>query len=99
MTTVYALIDCGWDDLGESYSETERCLGIFTSQELVTKAANDYLTHRLSTIQDDEKEDYIIPETPITFEQLHDHYEYFNDADYLGARLYVYTHELDKLKF
>ena len=96
--TVYMLIDCGWDTvLGDSYSETERCLGIFTSKELVTKAANDYLTQRLNTVKDYEKEDYTIPATPITFEQLYDNpYDYYKHRDWYGAKLYVCIYELDK---
>lgn len=97
--TVYMLINCGWDNLGESYSETEQCLGIFTSKELATKAANDYLARLLNTVQDYEKEDYINPEAPITFEQLRDHYDFYNHTDYYGARLYIGVYELDKRKF
>lgn len=103
MAKVYALIDCGWDDfVGDSYSETENCLGIFTSQELVVKAANDFLTNCLNAVKDyDEKEDYIFSETPITFEQLYgdNDYEYYNHTDHYGARLYVYEYELDKCEF
>lgn len=102
MAKVYALIDCGWDDgcTGDSYSETEHCIGIFTSQELVTKAANDYLAHCLNTVQGLEKEYFIVPETPLTFEQLYgcdDPYEYHNHTDWYGASLYVYEYELDRL--
>ena len=96
---VYALIDCGWDNLGESYSEMERCLGIFTSKKLVIKVATDYLEQRLNTVQDYEKEDFTMPETPITFEQLCDQYEYHKHNDYYGAKIYVYTYELDKREF
>lgn len=100
MAKVYVLIKCGWNDLGESYSETEQCLGIFTSKELVAKAVNDYLAQCLNTIKDYEKEDYTIPETPITFEQLcNDRYDYYNHTDDYGASLYVYEYELDKYEF
>lgn len=99
MGKVYVLIDNGWDTIGESYAETERCIGVFTSPESVTKAANDYLAHRLNTIGDFEKEYFKIPEVPITFEQLcgDEPYSYFNHTDYYGSNLYVYEYELDKL--
>ena len=99
MAKVYVLIDCSWDALGGSFSDPDHCIGIFTSQELVTKAANDYLVHRSNTIQDYEKVDYMMPEIPITFEELCESFEYYNHAGYYGARLYVYEHELDKLEF
>lgn len=99
MAKVYELIDCGWDDLEGSFSEPDHCIGIFTSQELVTKAANDYLAHRSNIIQDYEKEDYMMPEIPITFEELCESFEYYNHNGYYGARLCVHEHELDKPKF
>lgn len=94
MEKVYVLVDCDWEDISDSGSETERNLGVFSSSELATKAANDYLKN---TDWGGEEEYITIPETPITFEQLKDGYEYFDHTNYFGASLRVYIYELDKL--
>ena len=103
---VYALVNRCWIESGAGYSETERCRGIFTSKELVVKAATDFLEDRLKSIQGHAKECFMMPNTPLTFEQLRDDsYEYYNDSyegyehtEYFGAELLVYVYELDNLK-
>lgn len=104
MAKVYALIDYSWNDLYDSTQEIENYIGIFTSSELATKAANDYLKHVLESIDNFDKEYLMIPEKPITFEQLNDSnsyrgYEYLDHTDYYGSSLYVQIYELDKYEF
>lgn len=102
MAKVYALIDYGWNDIYDSTQETENYIGIFTSPELATKAANDFLKSTLEW--KNEKEYLIIPDTPLTFDQLSlsrdcDGYEYLDHTDYYGASLYIQIYELDKYEF
>lgn len=99
---VYVLVRVDWNACEDTY-DYEEILGIFDSEELITKAADNYIRKESELVkqvndEDESLEAYIIPDGPLTLKQLKIGYIYYNWSDYEGKNLCVYgPYEMNKL--
>lgn len=99
MSKVFVLEDSFYDDLNETCA-TCRTIGIFSSQELAVKAANEYILKEYIR----RGSEYVNkPEKDILFEDLtnpnDDGYCYFKNEYGLYGYLNVFVYNLDELNY